>query len=173
MIKGKIEAVTTKEYNGNTLYRMKVNSTWYGCGQKNPGSQGDNVEFDADQTDKGWNAKNVKKVAGASVQNPSSSGSSSAPAQATDWAAKDRSISWQAARNSANALLAVGASVGYQDFPDTFTKLQAKSDELTLKFFNSSQNPGGTTEAAKASKPSPRKEQEPEEDPFHDDSIPF
>lgn len=171
---GKIEAVSTKEYKGKTYYSMKVNDTWYGAGLKSPGVKGDFVEFDAEQNDKGyWNAGNIKKVAGASVQNPSSGGASSAPAQ-TDWAAKDRSISWQAARNSANALLAVGASVGYQDFPDTFVKLQAKSDELTLKFFNSSQNPGGTTEAAKASKPSPRKEPEPEEeDPFHDDTIPF
>lgn len=171
-MKGKIEAVSTKEANGKTWHSMKIGDTWYGTGAKAGGAKGDFVEFEAEQNDRGyWQAKGIKKAAGASVQNPSSGGNA-APAQ-TDWAAKDRSISWQAARNSANALLAVGASVGYQDFPDTFTKLQAKSDELTLKFFNSSQNPGGTQEAAKASKPSPRKEQEPEEDPFHDDEIPF
>lgn len=59
-------------------------------------------------------------------------------------------------------------SAGYQDFPDSFTKLLAKSDELTLKFFNSSQNPGGTTEAKKVQKPSPQ-----EDEPFHNDEIPF
>ena len=163
MIKGKIEAVSTKEYKGKTYYSMKVNDTWYGAGLKSPGVKGDFVEFDAEQNDKGyWNAGNIKKAAGANVQSPSTGGNA-APAQ-SDWAAKDRSISWQAARNSANALLAVGASVGYQDFPDTFVKLQAKSDELTLKFFNSSQNPGGT----KASVPKPAPEP-----PEFDDELAF
>ena len=125
------------------------------------------IEFDVEENGSFLNAGNIKKVEGASVTNQAGASSTSG---STDWAAKDRSIAWQAARNSANALLAVGASAGYQDFPDSFTKLLAKSDELTLKFFNSSQNPGGTTEAKKVQKPSP---QEDDSDPFHDDTIPF
>ena len=166
---GKIEAVSTKEYKGKTYYSMKVNDTWYGAGLKSPGAKGDFVEFDAEQNDKGyWNAGNIKKAAGASVQNPSSGGNA-ASAQ-TDWAAKDRSISWQAARNSANALLAVGASAGYQDFPDTLAKLVEISDKLTLKFWTSSQNPGGTK--APTSVPKPPPPPEPEQDEFVDE-IPF
>lgn len=169
-LKGTIEFVKTVEKGNKKFYSFKIGDKWYGSGIKSPGNKGDTIEFDVEENGSFLNAGNIKKVEGASVTNQAGASSTSG---STDWAAKDRSIAWQAARNSANALLAVGASAGYQDFPDSFTKLLAKSDELTLKFFNSSQNPGGTQEAAKTSKPSPRKEQEPEEDPFHEDEIPF
>ena len=166
-LKGTIEFVKTVEKGNKKFYSFKVGDKWYGSGIKSPGNKGDTIEFDVEENGSFLNAGNIKKVEGASVTNQAGASSTSG---STDWAAKDRSIAWQAARNSANALLAVGANVGYQDFPDSFTKLLAKSDELTLKFFNSSQSPGGTTEAKKVQKPSP---QEDDSDPFHDDTIPF
>lgn len=162
-MKGKIEVVTTKEWKGKTLYSMKVNGEYYGCGAKSPGQQGDYVEFDVEENGKYKNAGNIRKVEGAAapaVSQPTSSGG-------TDWAKKDAQISWQAARNSANALLATAVSAGFQDAPDTFSKLVAASNKLTQDFFNSTLNlgnGGGNEVKAKASKPAPPSEEELEDE---------
>jgi len=162
-MKGTISYVKEVVKGKNTFYSMKVGDVWYGTGKENPGAKGDVIEFDTEANGDYMNAGNIRKVSSGA---PATSGSGTS-AQ-TDWPAKDRSISWQAARNSANALLAVGASSGYQDFPDTFHKLVAKSDELTLKFYTASQNPGATSAPKIAQKPSRE-----EEEPFHDDDIPI
>lgn len=39
-MKGKIEAISTKEFKGKTYYSMKVNDTWYGAGLKVSGRKG-------------------------------------------------------------------------------------------------------------------------------------
>lgn len=167
-MKGKIEVVTTKEWKGKTLYSMKVNGEYYGCGAKSPGQQGDYVEFDVEENGKYKNAGNIRKVEGAAapaVSQPTSSGGA-------DWAKKDAQISWQAARNSANALLATAVSAGFQDAPDTFAKLLAASNKLTQDFFNSTlnlSNGGGNEVKARASKPSPPDDHE--EGP--EDQLPF
>lgn len=165
-LKGTIAYVKETVKGKNTYYSMKVGDVWYGTGKENPGAKGDVIEFDTEANGEYMNAGNIKKVSSGA---PAASGSGTS-AQ-TDWPAKDRSISWQAARNSANALLAVGASAGYQDFPDTFSKLVAKSDELTLKFFTSSQNP--PSPPAKVAQKKPSNKEDDEEEPFHDDEIPF
>ena len=167
-MKGKIEVVTTKEWKGKTLYSMKVNGEYYGCGAKSPGQQGDYVEFDVEENGKYKNAGNIRKVEGA----PPSSGVSGQTGQGTDWAKKDQQISWQAARNSANALIAIGVQAGFQDAPDTFSKLVAASNKLTQEFFNSTlnlSNGSGNEVKAKASKPAPPSD---DDDGIHDE-IPF
>ncbi len=164
--KGKVLQVKEKEFKGKTYYNAKLDdNVWYGCGPKAL-KVGDYIEFDVESNGDFKNAKNIKVVE-APVANVKS-----APASgATDWAAKDRSISWQAARNSANALLAVGAQAGYQDFPASFSELVKRSDELTLKFFQSSQNPGGTSAAVAGSKPpAPKKRPQVEADEGYDES---
>lgn len=153
-MKGKIEVVTTKEWKGKTLYSMKVNGEYYGCGVKSPGQQGDYVEFDVEENGKYKNAGNIRKVEGA----PPSSGVTGQTSQGTDWAKKDAQISWQAARNSANALVIAAVQTGLEGAPDTFSELVAASNKLTQEFFNSTLNlgnGGGNEAKAKASKPTP------------------
>lgn len=167
-MKGKIEVVTTKEWKGKTLYSMKVNGEYYGCGAKSPGQQGDYVEFDVEENGKYKNAGNIRKAEGA----PPSSGVSGQTSQGTDWAKKDAQISWQAARNSANALVIAAVQTGLEGAPDTFVKLVAASNKLTQEFFNSTLNlgnSGGNEVKAKASKPSPSDDHV--EGP--EDNIPF
>ena len=166
-MKGKIEVVTTKEWKGKTLYSMKVNGEYYGCGAKSPGQQGDYVEFDVEENGKYKNAGNIRKVEGA----PPSSGVSGQTGQGTDWAKKDQQISWQAARNSANALVIAAVQTGLDGAPDTFVKLVAASNKLTQEFFNSTlnlSNGGGNEVKAKASKPAP-----PSDDEGPEDELPF
>lgn len=165
-MKGKIEAVSTKEWKGKNLYSMKVGDSWYGCGAKSPGNKGDIVEFDVEESGNYKNAGNIRKVEGA----PSAPSGAPVASGGTDWAKKDQQISWQAARNSAHALIAIGVSAGFQDAPDTFAKLVATSNKLTQDFFNSTLNLGSANLnalAAVVSKPPPPMADGPEDD------IPF
>ena len=176
-MKGKIEVVTTKEWKGKTLYSMKVNGEYYGCGAKSPGQQGDYVEFDVEENGKYKNAGNIRKVEGAPSAPSGAPVASGQSNYSTDKAAdreykekNDQRIGWQAARNSANALLATAVSAGFQDAPDTFSKLVAASNKLTQDFFNSTlnlSNGGGNEAKAKASKPAPSDDEGPE------DQLPF
>lgn len=102
-MKGTIEFVKTVEKGNKKFYSFKIGDKWYGSGIKSPGNKGDTIEFDVEENGSFLNAGNIKKVEGASVTNQAGASSTSG---STDWAAKDRSIAWQAARNSANALLA-------------------------------------------------------------------
>lgn len=167
-MKGKIELVTTKDWKGKTLYSMKVNGEFYGCGVKSPGNKGDFIEFDVEENGNYKNAGNIRKAEGA----PSAPSGAPVASGGTDWAKKDQQISWQAARNSANALLATAVSAGFQDAPDTFSKLVAASNKLTQDFFNSTLNlgnGGGNEVKAKASKPAPPSD---DDDGIHDE-LPF
>lgn len=153
-MKGKIELVTTKDWKGKTLYSMKVNGEFYGCGVKSPGNKGDFIEFDVEENGNYKNAGNIRKVEGA----PSAPSCAPVASGGTDWAKKDQQISWQAARNSANALVIAAVQTGLDGAPDTFVKLVAASNKLTQDFFNSTlnlSNGGGNEVKAKASKPTP------------------
>jgi mono/diheme cytochrome c family protein len=68
-VKGQIQKVETKEWQGKTFYSYVINGTKYGLGAVRPqAGVGDTVEFDAAQNDKGFwnitNAKYIKKVEG-------------------------------------------------------------------------------------------------------------
>lgn len=58
MIVGKVQATSSKPTSYGTMYNIKVENEWYGCGKDNPGcSEGDLVQFKMVQ--KG-NFKNVQ-----------------------------------------------------------------------------------------------------------------
>lgn len=134
---------------------------WYGCGKKSPGEKGDVIEFEVEENGKYKNAKNVRKVA--QVQDAPKA---SAATAGTDWAKKDAMISFQAARNAANALLSIAVQAGFSDAPDTYSKLKAESDKLTKSFFEQTSNLGGAGGSKPAYKPDP-------DDPLNSDQIPF
>lgn len=55
MIKGVVQQVSSKKWNGKTFYSVKVAGDYYGTGMKRPRvDEGDTVRFDAEQNDKGY-----------------------------------------------------------------------------------------------------------------------
>ena len=164
----KVTIKATKQNDAGYWNFLGSDDQWYGAGKKFGFAKGDVIDFEVEENGKFKNAKNVKKVEGA----PSAPSGAPVASGGTDWAKKDQQISWQAARNSANALIAIGVQAGFQDAPDTFSKLVAASNKLTQDFFNSTlnlSNGGGNEVKAKASKPSPPAD----DDELNQDEIPF
>jgi hypothetical protein len=164
----KVTIKATKQNDAGYWNFLGSDDQWYGAGKKFGFAKGDVIDFEVEENGKFKNAKNAKKVEGA----PSAPSGAPVASGGTDWAKKDQQISWQAARNSANALLATAVSAGFQDAPDTFSKLVAASNKLTQDFFNSTlnlSNGGGNEAKAKASKPSPPDDH----DEGPNDEIPF
>ncbi len=154
------------------MWNMTVNGTRYGTGKASGGNVGDFVEFDVEQKGEFSNAKNIvnkgppRTEVSAPVQNAPRP---KADMSKEDWAHKDKTIAYQAARNAANNLLIAALNKDLIPAPgrtkNWIDVLEAMSDELTLRFFNSSQNLG-----AKTSKPAA---QPADEGDFKDDEIAF
>jgi len=66
MVKGTLQGILKKPYNGKTMYSIKVNDTAYGCGALEPKfAEGDVLEFPIAQNAKGyWTVKvnEIKKI---------------------------------------------------------------------------------------------------------------
>ena len=177
-MKGTIAFVKEVVKGKSTFYSMKVGDTWYGTGKENPGSKGDVIEFDTEQSGDYMNAGNIRKVSAA----PSTAvASSSSGSTGTNWAKKDEldqkrfefdqqkhfMICQQAARNAANALIGLAVQTGLEGAPDSYTKLVAESNKLTKQFYDSTVNLGAG--AGSSTAPAKKAPVEPE----FDDALPF
>lgn len=120
MISGVVENVSSRQFGHKTLWNLKVGGAIYGCGDNRPdATEGDFVEFAA--TDP--NAKGYRNVINGTLSKKTPTVAETAEKapvskpQATNWGAKDARISFQAAFNSANALVANAFQQGALKLP--------------------------------------------------------
>jgi len=128
--------------NRNGIYSVKVGGEWYGFYKTAPRcAKGDTVFFEFKMNGKYMNAdpKTLEVLTKAKVQE--------APAQkqvaGVDWDTRQRSIEFQAARNSALAFVEIVTKTEAVKLPakqaDKYDALMSLVDEVTGKFFNDTQ----------------------------------
>lgn len=170
-MKGKVEVL---RQNDKGAWSAKIvdgsAETWYGLGFKKPSiSQGDMIEFEASQNGRFWNIdqKSIQVVQNDVQQNKPVSDvvGSSGGAQSKDefWSNKEKKeefkqkqINWQAARNSAIALVPTLLEQGVVKLPtkkaDQYDAVLGVVDELSVRFYNDTQDPeakmGGGVESS-------------------------
>ncbi len=164
----------SKSFTGKfgPMWNMTVNGTRYGTGKASGGNVGDFVEFDVEQKGEFFNAKNIvnKGPPRTEVSAPASNAPRpKADMSKEDWARKDDTVTFLSSRNAANTLLIAALNKDLIPAPgktkNWIDVLEAMSDELTLRFFNSSKNLGAKTSKLAA--------QPVDEGDFKDDEIAF
>ena len=140
-VKGVIQKVNSKDFNGKKIWSIKVNDTWYGAGYNQPKvNEGENVEFETTQRGQYWNVDGPINVLAASSASPATGG-----AKADGWAAKQAAdearqkiIQIQSSRNSAIEVVKIIVQAGALKLPtkqaDQVDVILALVDELTDKY---------------------------------------
>jgi hypothetical protein len=154
-ITGVAEYINSRATSFGNMYALKVNGTNYSTGKDNPSTKygiekGDTVTFSAEQNAKGyWDIKGpVKKQEPAApvVESGSPAGvvRTAVVARQTE-DIKQRTISRQAARNTAVEFLQLAQAAGVLPLAKTkganFDLLRDHLDKLTDEFYNDSLNP--------------------------------
>lgn len=111
MIKGEVQALSSKEHGGKTYHSVKVNDVFYGLGLMAPTfSKGALIQFEETQNDKGfWNANGkTLKVLGEVKQKSLQTASND-----SSWDdKKNLSIEYQTAIKAASEMVAAGITTG-------------------------------------------------------------
>ena len=139
-----------KSFDGQygPMFNITVNNVRYGTGKEAGGKVGDFIEFDVEQKGKYFNAKNIvnKGQKPPEVSAPARATSAQNDMSKADWAHKDKTIAFQAARNASIALIGHLLQKDLlplgKDPKKHVDIVQATSDILTQRFFDSSQNLG-------------------------------
>jgi hypothetical protein len=144
-VTGKVNKITSKEWEGKNLYGLEVNGKSYGTGTKKPTVvAGDYVEFEADTSGKYAKAdffsiKKIEAPAGSAATGPTGGGYRYGAGDDK----KQEVISKQAARNSAIAFFAQLAALDALPTPAKTAKIDARMelylgilDKMTTDFFD-------------------------------------
>lgn len=138
MVTGKVFKVYTKEWQGKTLYTIKIDGDpkYYRCGEKDPGSiAGKTVSF-AVKKEEATQATVDGKIT-ATADSGKSGGAS--PGTGVDWAKKDASIQYQSSRKDALELVKLLIASTALKLPkaqaDIAGVIEAAVDHYTSQFF--------------------------------------
>jgi hypothetical protein len=98
-MKGAVQEVTTKAWNGKTFYSFKSGGEWYSTGTKKPPAEGQYIEFEFVTNAKGYkDVKNFTLLQGSSIPQGVEKATEGARAVTKDdyWSAKEaRDIEYQ------------------------------------------------------------------------------
>lgn len=157
-VSGVVERITDRKFGNSTLYSVKVGGNFYGMGKTKPNfREGDSISFSSDLNARGYQeVKGEIKLEQRTATTTTTTGTGARAGYLPD-REKQAVIARQAARNSAIALLQVGASFGILPLPkaekDKFDALLTLCDQLTDDFVDYAMNGRVSEESASTDSP--------------------
>jgi hypothetical protein len=161
MIEGTVWRVTNRDWNGKTLYSIKLdgNDTYYGCGERKPPcSEGQKVVFEAYEKNGRWNVKHgTVKVTEDAAPGPSPRARQTKANVTREeyWQQKAKSdermegeFRLRSAHAHANSYLAAAAAAGVLGKVDNLDKFEALHSAVVTRTVDALEIAGGVRRIA-------------------------